>query len=332
MGMRAIDRREPLADHVLMRAASPDEAEVAGAKLLSRHRVVPTERGRFEARINGASLGSVALYHMKYGPALTVIGPPPSGFLAVTIPLTGALSVEHRGRRFEAVAGRSAAVITSSAPMTLGWSTGLSMFCLRVDMSALRSFAQSLDPCADDDEIEFEPFIDDPAAAASVLGCAGLVQVAAEGLGRGTSWPAALATRLREHVMTTLLLAQPNSCRAGLTSGRRSVPRSAVREALEVIDAGTRRLVTPTVVARTIGVSVRVLQVGFREVLGTTPHAYILDARLRRARSDLVLAWGGDGATVNEIARRWGFGNVGRFAAQYRRMFGENPSETLRRR
>jgi AraC-like DNA-binding protein len=34
---------------------------------------------------------------------------------------------------------------------------------------------------------------------------------------------------------------------------------------------------------------------------------------------------------VHDVATRWGFWNLGEFAADYRRQFGELPSETLRR-
>jgi AraC-like DNA-binding protein len=35
--------------------------------------------------------------------------------------------------------------------------------------------------------------------------------------------------------------------------------------------------------------------------------------------------------TATAVARKWGFGHYGRFAADYRRRFGHKPSETLRR-
>jgi AraC family ethanolamine operon transcriptional activator len=34
--------------------------------------------------------------------------------------------------------------------------------------------------------------------------------------------------------------------------------------------------------------------------------------------------------SVTEVALRFGFGNLGRFAVEYRRLFGESPSQTLR--
>ena len=37
-----------------------------------------------------------------------------------------------------------------------------------------------------------------------------------------------------------------------------------------------------------------------------------------------------DNSSVTQIAARWGFGHLGRFAAGYRKSFGEHPSETLR--
>jgi AraC-like DNA-binding protein len=37
-----------------------------------------------------------------------------------------------------------------------------------------------------------------------------------------------------------------------------------------------------------------------------------------------------DDTTVTAVARKWGFGHYGRFAADYQRRFGRKPSETLR--
>jgi len=43
------------------------------------------------------------------------------------------------------------------------------------------------------------------------------------------------------------------------------------------------------------------------------------------------MAPGAEPTTVTEVAIRFGFGELGRFASEYRAKFGENPSETLDR-
>ena len=77
-----------------------------------------------------------------------------------------------------------------------------------------------------------------------------------------------------------------------------------------------------------LGVSDRSLRRAFQESFGMGPLAYFRVIRVHRARADLHEGRGGD-ATVVEIARRWGFTRLGPFAAEYRRQFGELPSETL---
>ena len=79
---------------------------------------------------------------------------------------------------------------------------------------------------------------------------------------------------------------------------------------------------------REIDVSERTLHYAFQEVRGLSPMAYIQASRLNAVRQELKAASAGT-ATVREIAQRWGFWHNGEFAAAYRRLFGELPSQTL---
>lgn len=79
-----------------------------------------------------------------------------------------------------------------------------------------------------------------------------------------------------------------------------------------------------------LGVSARDLRIACEEQLGMGPTEYV-----RRRRMQLVhrvLRSGkADGASVLVVARRFGFGGLGNFAANYRALYGELPSTTLRR-
>jgi len=78
-----------------------------------------------------------------------------------------------------------------------------------------------------------------------------------------------------------------------------------------------------------VGVAPRTLQKHFQHFLNCTPLEFVTDLRLQRARRDLLRAT--FGATVADIATRWGFSHLGRFSARYRARYGEAPSATLKR-
>ncbi|MCW2827829.1 MAG: transcriptional regulator, AraC family, partial [Marmoricola sp.] len=80
-----------------------------------------------------------------------------------------------------------------------------------------------------------------------------------------------------------------------------------------------------------VHLSVRALQEGFKRDLGMSPLAYLRLVRLRRAHRVLEQATP-ESTTVAAVALGLGLLHMGRFAASYRRAFGEMPSETLRRR
>jgi transcriptional regulator GlxA family with amidase domain len=77
-------------------------------------------------------------------------------------------------------------------------------------------------------------------------------------------------------------------------------------------------------------VSQRTLRNAFHVVHGTSPYRYLRGFRMREARNAL-LSPDCAGLTVTQVATRFGFFELGRFAVEYRMTFGESPSETLRR-
>lgn len=83
-------------------------------------------------------------------------------------------------------------------------------------------------------------------------------------------------------------------------------------------------------IAAVAGVSPRTLQNGFRSSIGLSPLAYRASLRIARVREELRDADPGT-TSVTEVALKWGFTELGRFARRYRERFGENPADTLRR-
>ena len=80
---------------------------------------------------------------------------------------------------------------------------------------------------------------------------------------------------------------------------------------------------------RVAGLSERGLREAFYSVRGIAPKQWMLAERLQGVRR--VLSDGCSGrATVTRVATDFGFFELGRFAATYRKAFGEAPSATLR--
>ncbi len=111
---------------------------------------------------------------------------------------------------------------------------------------------------------------------------------------------------------------------------RRSDPGrfAAARRAEAMIRDGLADDVSVRRIAMALQTPLRSLEQGFRDLYGTSLRDYLYTLRLNAARRDLVR--GAPGETVGAVACRWSLFHLGRFATNYRRRFGETPSETLR--
>lgn len=77
-----------------------------------------------------------------------------------------------------------------------------------------------------------------------------------------------------------------------------------------------------------LGVSERTLRRAFIDVVGLPPSTFMRNLRMSRVRLELLQA-DKSRHSVGDIAMQHGFWELGRFASQYRALFGEYPGETL---
>ncbi len=137
------------------------------------------------------------------------------------------------------------------------------------------------------------------------------------------STPAVVAS-VSDFLLDSLLRAPnaPGSQQDATTSAHWALVQRCVTLVNEAPDAAP----TVTQLCAATGVSRRTLQNAFLRVLDMSPLAYIKAVRLKQAREALKNA-----RSVTDAATACGFWHFGHFSQDYQAMFGERPSDTLRR-
>ena len=131
-----------------------------------------------------------------------------------------------------------------------------------------------------------------------------------------------------ENLIVSLLYGQAHNYSQYLCDEAPSVAPGHVKRVEYYILANAAKNISIEDLAKVAQTSVRSLFAGFKQFRGISPMRYLRNVRLDNVRRDLKKAE--QGVTVTDVATRWGFTQLGRFAGDYQRRFGELPSATLR--
>ena len=105
----------------------------------------------------------------------------------------------------------------------------------------------------------------------------------------------------------------------------------ALRRCTDFIEQAAGQSITLRELCEVSGASWRTLDYAFKEKYGLAPKAYLRARRLNAVRAELRDLARED-ETIARVAGRWGFWHMSQFAVDYRKLFGELPSDTLRGR
>lgn len=302
----------------------PDQALEALGQVYARLRMYPPAGARFWMELASVSLGAVSVETVR------MRCPPVSGGLDGT----GVVRVGHlRSGRFSVVTDhhpiRSTPVFLFPTRPYTGWWEELGLTTVSLPLGVVEDHARALldDPGFRLRFTGYRPRVDPRFWRATVRYLIEDVlpaEVAFDSPVLRDQSVRSLITALL-HTMPSTFTEHP----AGSSStGAVTAP---VRRAVAFIDAHLAEPIGVAEIAAAARLSPRGLQAAFRRALDTTPTAYLHTVRLAAAHTDLLQADPTDGATVAAIAARWGFAHRGRFAAAYRRVYGESPATTLQR-
>ena len=130
-------------------------------------------------------------------------------------------------------------------------------------------------------------------------------------------------------IRSSLVFALASGLDIDVRSPAPTVRSRALRLALDYIEANADNAPTVRDICRASRASYRTLNYAFLDRFGVAPKQYLQASRLDGVRKELRRK--GPSAKITDVANTWGFWHMGQFARDYRRQFGELPSETARR-
>jgi AraC-like DNA-binding protein len=141
--------------------------------------------------------------------------------------------------------------------------------------------------------------------------------------------PAPVLRELEQTVLVAFLSANRHTFSHLLEREPSDTVPAHVRRAEEFIEAQWDQAIGIESLVEATGVGARTIFKAFQQTRGYSPMAFARMVRLKHARE--MLAAPDAETSVTLVAFACGFGNLGHFARDYRRAFGERPSETLAR-
>ncbi len=281
-------------------------------------------RGKFGIRANYAKLTAVGLGFCSYD-CPVVVTYPEANFVRQFFSIEGRASFTTSDRSTSI--GAWTPIVDGKSRLRLEFGEGYRQLVLRIDTLALERTIKALAGDASDKRLELSECDPNPSSMSFVR--RQVFHLAEELEAFADQYSPLARAELERELVVRFLLAHEHNFSDLLRREPRGAGRNAVERIEAFIEANWSRPIDLEEIAGIANVSVRTVFREFARAGKGSPAQFAKRVRLQRAGE--LLRSPSDGTTVTAVAFRCGFQNIGRFAADYLRLHGELPSETLKR-
>jgi AraC-like DNA-binding protein len=297
--------------------------------------VARRERSALDVCVRGVYLpDGVYMGLTKYGARASIEAAPRRSDYWLLIPIQGRMETAVHKRAYVSDPRRAFLFsYPSMGPHRIDVEEGAArMMVVLTEASLRRQLAALLGKPSDapfNPPLEFAPVVDlTRGYGRSVARVARIALADFERSGALARNPLALSS-FEQFVVNELLLSHPHNYSDAIYGRCSSVAPRDVKRAVDFINAHLQSPITLADIVAASSAPGRTLIEHFERFKGVSPMRYLRGARLEKVRQ--ALCDGDARGAVSEVALEWGFTHLGRFSAEYRRRFGEQPSETLKR-
>lgn len=283
-------------------------------------------KGEFEGGIEYCISPEIRVTNQFNNRGIVATGLPPKNYLALLLPERSGVHCIFQGRP---VAETEALVMRPGSESTMRTCSDFGMITVSVNWPRFRSAFRNLTHRKVSQFILDSGEFDLPGDLRLSLRQLAL-KMLEQGKNNHSSHAASLVlSELEDEFLNTLSIGVTHLDQDSMgVLGRRN-RMSYLELAREYIESNLKSPLGIETLASATGVTSRTLCSVFRETLNTTPLNYIKSRRLSAVRQALLKTDTED-ITVAQVANEYGFSHLGHFSRDYKLLFGELPSSTLK--
>ena len=285
------------------------------------------EPANLDAAITSTPVSQMSIHHLSFGTDTEMRLCDPEKFYTIHLPYAGSLTYQREDSEVKSTPG-CGFIISPGHKSKLLISGDCEQRVVKISTDLVESRINSMLDKAIPRPVEFEAVMDVDIEVVRSWWDA-IAYLETERKKKQSIYYNIETVREFEKVLAIgLLSSQEHNYSEDLRARYQSIAPAHVRRAEQFIQEFAAQEINLDMVVEASKVPKRTLYDSFKRFRGISPMCYLRSVRLSKTREELKSTT--NTKSVTEVALYWHFSHLGRFSMQYKKRFGELPSETAK--
>lgn len=316
------------ANHLLFSDSDMNEACKKVGQIFQPHTLSLTKKANeFSASMYHIQTGALSISRLEYGTDVIIAPNELKNFYLIQIPIQGYAEIEFAQQHFISY-NNVASLISPDQSLRMRWQANAPQLILKINQQDFLQHCKQHIVDLPHEGVVFDPRLDFSNQGGSYFLQLLNTMLSAIMCEKHPLHHPLAFKQFESSLFNALIYGQSNNILEQINNKpKNNISPYFIKLIQEYIHAHLHDPLNIETLANHAAVSVRTLFSGFKTYLGTTPMSYLRDMRYEQVYLDLMR---NEDLSVTDIAFKWGFCHLGRFSQEYKRRYGESPSQTLK--